>query len=83
MDYAQIESSQRQHNEAMEHECRFRAAQIIEELAVFAALKPSIQKDGDQWCVLLGSNLQEGVTAFGKSPLEAIRNFNAEMYKEA
>jgi len=82
MDYAEIESSQRQHNEAMEHESRFRAAQIAEELAVFSALKPSIQKDGDQWCVLLGDNLQEGISAFGKSPLEAIRNFNVEMFKE-
>jgi hypothetical protein len=82
-DFAQVESSQRQFNEQLEHESRFRAAQIAEELAVFAALKPSLQKDGDMWCVLLGDNLQEGVAAFGKSPLEAIRNFNAEMDKEA
>jgi len=81
--YLQIESSQRQHNESMEHECRYRSAQIAEELALFSTLKPSIQKDGNQWCVLLGDNLQEGVASFGKSPLEAIRNFNAEMNKEA
>lgn len=82
-DFAQIESSQRQFNESMEHESRLRAAQVAEELAVFATLRPSIQKDGNMWCVLLGPNLQEGVAGFGKSPLEAIRAFNAEMYKES
>jgi hypothetical protein len=81
--YDQIESSQRQFNESMEHESRYRAAQIIEELAVFATLRPSIQKDGNMWCVLLGSNIKDGVVGFGKSPLEAIRDFNAAMYKES
>jgi hypothetical protein len=52
-DYQQIESSQRQHNEAMEHESRYRAAQIAEELAVFVALKPTIKIENDKWCVRL------------------------------
>jgi hypothetical protein len=81
MDYAQIESSQRQFNEAMEHESRFRAAQISEEMALFAALRPSIKLDGDMWCVLFGDNLAEGIAGFGKTPIEAIRKFNAAMDK--
>jgi len=33
-------------------------------------------KDGDQWCVLLGENLQEGIAGFGETPLKAILDFN-------
>ena len=38
--------------------------------------KPRLFKDGDQWCALLGENIQEGVTAFGKTPQEAMHNFD-------
>jgi hypothetical protein len=33
-------------------------------------------KDGDNWCVLLGTNIQEGIAGFGDTPLRAIRDFN-------
>ena len=33
-------------------------------------------KDGDQWCYLLGKNIQEGVCGFGKTPYEAAQNFH-------
>lgn len=79
--FAQIESSQRQFNEQMEHDSRYRTAQIAEDFAIVAALKPCIKKEGNQWCVLYGDNLQEGICGFGKTPFEAIQNFNAEMYK--
>ena len=36
-------------------------------------------KDGDQWCVLLGDNLQSGIAGFGKTPEKAIFDFNAAM----
>lgn len=29
-----------------------------EEMNLFVLLKPSLQKDGNQWCVLYGKNLQ-------------------------
>jgi hypothetical protein len=32
--------------------------------------------DGDMWCVLWGEDLQNGVCAFGKTPSEAVSNFN-------
>jgi hypothetical protein len=31
--------------------------------------------DGDQWCALLGENLQEGVCGFGSTPIEALQAF--------
>ena len=38
--------------------------------------RPTIQADGDHWCVLLGENLQVGVSGFGKSPAEAFAEFD-------
>jgi hypothetical protein len=29
--------------------------------------------DGDQWCALLGENLQEGEAGFGNTPIEVVQ----------
>lgn len=36
-------------------------------------------KDGDQWCVLLGENIQVGVCGFGDTPAAAIYEFDKAM----
>lgn len=33
-------------------------------------------KDGDSWCVLLGKDLQTGISGFGDTPIKAILDFN-------
>lgn len=38
--------------------------------------------DGDKWCVLWGENLQEGISAFGDTPEEAMMNFDQEMRRK-
>lgn len=38
--------------------------------------KPKVYKDGNQWCAMLGDNLQEGICGFGNSPDEATRAFD-------
>lgn len=43
--------------------------------------RPKISLDGNMYCALLGDNLQEGVCAFGSSPDEAMRAFDAEWRK--
>lgn len=40
------------------------------------------KRDGDEWCFLWGDSLQDGVCAFGKTPLEAIQNFDKAMYEK-
>ncbi len=45
-------------------------------LEAFTVYKPKIYPDGDQWCVLLGDNVQEGVVGFGDTPRKAVVNFN-------
>ncbi len=43
--------------------------------------RPKLRRDGNMYCALLGDNLQEGVCAFGASPDEAMRAFDAEWGK--
>jgi hypothetical protein len=39
-------------------------------------LRPSIQRDGNQWCALYGENLQDGTAGYGDSPAEAFADFD-------
>lgn len=39
--------------------------------------KPTIYIDGNMWCTLYGSNLQDGIAGFGKTPHEAFANFDS------
>lgn len=40
--------------------------------------KPKLFLDGNQWCALLGDNLQSGVAGFGASPADAMLDFDKE-----
>jgi len=44
--------------------------------------KPLLFKEGNEWCALLGSNIQEGVCGFGKSPEKAFESFDKEFVKD-
>ena len=70
------ESGQRQHHEDLEHQSRMSYLVEQEELGKFALLKPRIFKDGDQWCVLYGADIQSGIVGFGETPLRAIWAWN-------
>jgi hypothetical protein len=37
-----------------------------------------LSKDGDQWCVLFGKNLQVGIAGFGHQIWEAVEDFKTE-----
>ena len=43
--------------------------------------RPKLMIEGDQWCALYGSNLQEGVAGFGDSPTKAMWDFDREWNK--
>lgn len=45
-------------------------------LPAHVRLTPRIFPDGDQWCMLYGDNLQDGVSGFGKTPAEAAADFD-------
>lgn len=38
--------------------------------------KPSLYPDGDQWCALLGDDIQSGVCGFGDTPAKAMYAFD-------
>jgi len=61
---------------------RYSTAIEQQEHALFAMLKPSLQRDGNQWCVLYGEDLQTGVAGFGDTPHRAVLDFNASWYKQ-
>lgn len=57
------------------------AAEYTRDFALVGVLKPKIAKDGNQWCLLYGDNLQEGVAGFGDTPAEAARDFTNAWYR--
>ena len=44
-------------------------------MQVIEMIKPSLSKDGDQFCYLLGENLQDGIAGFGDTVGQAMQNF--------
>ena len=81
LNYEQIESSQRQHNEIMRYEEERVQAHGRQVLTTFKILEPKLFKDGDAWCCLLGSNIMEGICGFGKSRFLAMAEFHENLHK--
>lgn len=44
--------------------------------------RPKIFIDEGKWCALYGDNLQDGVCGFGKSPEEAMLDFDKSWHKK-
>ena len=51
------------------------------EYNLVSLLRPSISIDGNQWCVLYGEDLQNGVAGFGDTPYLAVLAFNKEWHR--
>ena len=51
-------------------------------LRPFRMMHTTLSMDGSQWCVLYGTNIQDGVAGFGESPDKASRAFDLAWYKE-
>ena len=79
-DFEQLESSKRQHHQDLEHQEKMNLIIEQEEYNLFALLKPKIYKDGDQWCVLLGEDIQVGIAGFGDTPYRAVLDWNKQWY---
>ena len=80
-DFLQIESSQRQHFDVMEHQSKMNVLVEAEEMNLFSILKPKTSIDGNQYCVLYGEDLQSGVAGFGDTLMLAIYDFNKSFHK--
>ena len=42
----------------------------------------NLTKDGNQWCILLGDDLQVGIAGFGRTTYIAIVEFKANFHNE-
>lgn len=80
-DFLQIESSQRQHFEVLEHQERYNTIIEASEMNLFKLLSPKFGIDGNQYYVLYGDDLQSGVAGFGDTLYLAILDFNKSFHK--
>ena len=76
----QIESSQRQWNETLQHQEKMNILIEQVEYNKFMMLKPKVSIDGNQYCVLYGEDLQVGIAGFGATLYLAILDFNQQFY---
>jgi hypothetical protein len=81
-EFEQIESSQRQHFEVLQHQEKMNAIVEQEEFSKFVMMKPKLYKDGDKWCCLYGEDQMSGLVGFGDSPYLAILDWNNAWYKQ-
>jgi hypothetical protein len=58
-----------------------RTAVEREEFNLVALLKPRIFMDGNQYCVLFGESLMEGIAGFGDTPVLAVFDFNKAWHR--
>lgn len=81
-DYTQIESSQRQHYATLEHEVKMEAYRNEADYKLFSMLMPQVSHDGNQYCILYGVNLHDGIAGFGDTIHEAIKDFNSRFHEQ-
>lgn len=55
---------------------------VSEQLRPSVIYRPKLSIDGNQWCVLYGTNLHDGVAGFGASPEKAMIAFDKEWVKD-
>lgn len=73
--------SREEHHLDYTHQSKMNKLVEQEEYNLFFLLKPKVYIDGDQWCVLLGENLQEGICGFGDTVYKAILAFNKAFHE--
>lgn len=66
------------HYQSIQHQESLNLITMKQEYMLFSMLNPKLYKDGDQWCVLYGENIQEGIAGFGSTPLKAILDWNQQ-----
>lgn len=79
-DYWNYRTTEDSTNANTEHQVRMRLLEQQEDYNLFHFLKPKVSIDGNQWCVLYGENLQDGIAGFGDTLHKAILNFNENFH---
>jgi hypothetical protein len=79
--YMQLESYIKQQHAEIQHNMALKLLEIEQQYKRFAILKPKITKDGNEWCVLYGEDLQSGIAGFGNTPHEAVMDWERQWNK--
>lgn len=67
---------------ALAHNINIQHMNMVDQMTRPCVLhRPKISRDGDQWCALLGDDLQIGVSGFGDSPEKAMLAFDKAWYE--
>ena len=69
------------HDKDYTHQSEMNTLIEAEEYNLFSILKPTLSKDGNQFCVLYGDDLQVGIAGFGDTPYKAILDWNKEWHR--
>lgn len=76
-EYSHMLANSIDHYQSIQHQEKLNLLIGEQELLLAKTYNLIPYKDGNQWCVLLGDNIQEGICGFGDIPLKAILNFNS------
>lgn len=69
------------HDKKHTHQSEMSKLVETEEFNLLSILRPRIYIDGNKWCVLYGTNIQDGICGFGYTPKDAVYDFNKSWNK--
>ena len=75
-EYYQAKIERYNHDKDYTHEAEMAILIEAQEMNLTSILSPKIYIDGNQWCVLYGDNIQDGICGFGETPKLAIYDLN-------
>lgn len=85
--YSHMLANSIDHYQSIQHQEEMNLIIMQQELVLAKTYNLIPFRDGDQWCVLLGKDIQSGVVGFGDSPsaamLDFVRSWNRPVGKEA
>lgn len=81
-EYSHMLANSIDHYESIQHQEKLNLIIAEQELLYVKTFGLTPFKDGNVWCVLLGENIQDGISGFGNSPLNAIIDFNKNFVHE-
>lgn len=81
-EYSHMLANSIDHKLSIQHQEELDYILMKQELHYVSTFNLIPYKDGNKWCVLLGQNLQVGISGFGDTPLEAIKDFNKNFIHE-
>lgn len=79
--YSDMLANSINHYQSIQHNIKLETLMTENDMVFVKAYNLTPFKDGNQWCILLGENIQVGIVGFGDTPIRAIRDFNSKFYK--